>query len=107
MKPLKIYADFNYADPAGRLRLNCAGTKHDLERLKIQFSEGQTFLFGDEDLEVQGKTTFSNEEKIWVAEIDWGRIRDLNSTNAGPSQAGMTDSLSSDAGPISRDQAAT
>jgi hypothetical protein len=70
-----IYADFNNADPRGRLRLNSIGTIEDLSRLGIQLREGMRLTFHDEELEADGEAQFSPEEQLWVAHIDWRMIR--------------------------------
>jgi hypothetical protein len=70
-----IYADFNNADPRGRLRLNTIGTIEDLSRMGIELCEGLRLTLHDEELEADGEAQFSPEEKLWVALIDWNRIR--------------------------------
>jgi hypothetical protein len=77
-KPI-IYADFNNADRAGRLRLNCAGTIEDLSRQGIQLREGMHLTLHDEELEADGEAHFSSEEQIWVARINWQMIRQKRS----------------------------
>lgn len=74
IKPL-IYADFNNADAQGRLRLNCVGTTEDLEQQGICLGEGLTLLLYDEELEADGEAHYSAEEQMWVAAIDWERVR--------------------------------
>lgn len=56
-----IYADFHNADALGRLRLNCAGTARDLAAAGVRLADGEV--------------RFSEDERAWVAVIDWGRIR--------------------------------
>lgn len=73
-KPL-IYADFNNADPQGRLRLNCVGTIEDLSRQGVCLQEGMRLILHDEELETEGEVQFSSEEQIWVAIINWQRLR--------------------------------
>jgi hypothetical protein len=70
-----IYADFNNADPDGRLRLNCAGTSDDLARKEVHLEEGLPLLLHDEELEADGEAHFSATERIWVASIDWTKVR--------------------------------
>jgi hypothetical protein len=74
-----IYADFNNADPSGRLRLNCIGTIEDLARQGIHLREGLRLTLHDEELEVEGEVHFSPEEHLWVAEIDWNAVHDTTS----------------------------
>lgn len=80
----KIYADFQNADPQGRVRLNCNGTVEDLSRQQIELREGlHLILYADDvnakgeedDLLAEGVVTYSQEEHCWVAAIDWQAIR--------------------------------
>jgi hypothetical protein len=73
-RPL-IYADFNNADSGGRLRLNCIGTTQDLARLEVRLEEGLEVTLHDEEVQADGKVQYSDEERIWVANVDWGAIR--------------------------------
>jgi hypothetical protein len=73
-KPV-IYADLNNADAEARLRLNCVGTIQDLARLGVRLREGLEVTLHDEELEAEGEVHYSDEERIWVARIDWGSIR--------------------------------
>lgn len=70
-----IYADFNNSDTEGRLRLNCVGTVEDLSRKGIQLREGLPLTLHDEELEADGEAHFSSEEKVWVAVLDWQKVR--------------------------------
>ena len=71
----KISVDFNNADQKGRIRLNTVGTFRDIERLQIELKEGmEVLLDDDEGLTTTGHLMFSNEEKIWVAEINWDAL---------------------------------
>ena len=70
-----LYADFNNADPQGRLRLNVRGTLDDLARQKIRLEESMPVVVYDEELEADGAAQFSKEEQIWVAVIDWQLVR--------------------------------
>lgn len=72
-----IYADFNNADPQGRLRLNCAGTVQDLGRQGLQLRVGLKVLVHDEELEAEGEVGYSVDEQIWVARIDWSAVRQI------------------------------
>lgn len=73
--PPLLFADFNNGDPQGRLRLNCAGTMHDLSNQGIQLVPGLAVVLSDDELEADGIVQFSEDESIWVAAIDWNRIR--------------------------------
>lgn len=71
----KIFADFNNADRQGRVRLNTKGTFDDLEKLNVKLKPGLEIILNDNDeLEAKGIVEHSNEEKIWVARIDWNKI---------------------------------
>lgn len=73
-----IYADFNNADPNGRLRLSCSGTVSDLTRLGIVFKSGDRFIFSDGELSVEGIVEYSDSEARWVAVIDWDKVRTID-----------------------------
>jgi hypothetical protein len=83
IKP-RIYADFHNADTHGRLRLNCAGTLEDLNRLGIELHEGLQLTAYADDIDENGQldeliadavATYSDVERCWVAMIDWNAIR--------------------------------
>ena len=74
MSKSTILADFQNADPRGRLRLNCAGTISDLAAQNIVLRNGLSLTLRDENLEADGTVCFSPEEDVWVAEIDWQAI---------------------------------
>jgi hypothetical protein len=73
----KIFADFQNSDKLGRVRLNTVGTIHDLNRLGLVLHEGDELTLSSFELEVAGKVTYSAEECIWVATIDWNNIKEL------------------------------
>ena len=60
----RIFADFNNADRLGRLRLNCHGTKEDLEKLKLKLEENQRLGLYMDELECEGIVTYFTEENI-------------------------------------------
>jgi hypothetical protein len=70
-----IYADFHNADSRGRVRLNCIGTVQDLAEKGITLTDGLSLTLSDDELEVEGEVHFAEEERLWVAVIDWGEIR--------------------------------
>ncbi len=72
----QVYADFHNADKDGRLRLNCNGTIEDLTKLGISLSEGLELRLCMEDVEAIGKVTYSQDEDVWVAIVDWNAIND-------------------------------
>ena len=68
----KIFADFNNGDTSGRVRLNTNGSLSDIHKLGDKFKENIIVLLDDGDsLQVFGRVKYSDEEQIWVAEIDW------------------------------------
>ncbi|MEH2255189.1 hypothetical protein [Nostoc sp.] len=71
----RVFADFHNANAKGRLHLNCIGTIEDLANQSIELRDGQLLTIYSEDLEVDGVVQFSEEEKLWVAAINWERIR--------------------------------
>lgn len=78
--PPRIFADFQNADDQGRLRLNCRGTIDDLHQLQVTLEEGLNVVLYAEDIEVDGEVQFSRDESIWVAEIDWDDIRQVDTS---------------------------
>jgi hypothetical protein len=77
MNQARIFADFHNADVKGRVRLNCAGTIADIERHGIVLQDGQSLIIYSEELEVEGVVSYSEEEKLWTAVIDWDAIRSV------------------------------
>ena len=73
----RIFADFQNADLQGRLRLNCIGTIEDLSRQGTMLIDGGKLLIYSEELEADAVVSYSDEEKIWVAAIDWDKIREV------------------------------
>jgi hypothetical protein len=73
----RVFVDFHNADEQGRLRLNCIGTIEDLARQQTELENGQQLRLYSEDLEVDGVVQFSEDEKVWVATIDWNQIRQV------------------------------
>jgi hypothetical protein len=73
----KVFVDFHNADEQGRLRLNCIGTIEDLARQQAELENGQQLTLYSEDMEVEGTVQFSEDEKVWVATIDWNQIRQV------------------------------
>mgnify|MGYP003390310368 CR=1 FL=1 len=80
----RVFADFQNADPQGRLRLNCVGTIEDLAKQKIELHAGLGLTLYSEELEADGSVEFSDDEKLWVAAIDWNAMHSLESVNAAP-----------------------
>lgn len=70
----RIYVDFHNADRLARIRLNLASTEFDLEEQGIELKEGSPISMYQEQIQVDGIIRYSDEENIWVAEIDWWNI---------------------------------
>lgn len=80
----KIYADFQNLDDHNRLRLTCAGTSEDLARQGIDLHEGLVLTLYMDDADDQGQPDelladgvvhYNEEERVWVASVDWSAIR--------------------------------
>jgi hypothetical protein len=93
--PPRVYADFQNADPQGRLRLNCDGTARDLARQQVRLYDGLVLtLYSDDvddqgrldELEVTGVVQQSSEEQCWVARIDWSAVRHVSEQNGAQSE---------------------
>jgi hypothetical protein len=80
----KVYADFQNLDDAHRLRLTCAGTFSDLERQGVRLRDGLVLVLYTDDaddhgrpdeLRVEGVVSYDDEQRCWVAAIDWDDLR--------------------------------
>jgi hypothetical protein len=80
----KVYADFQNLDDSNRLRLTCAGTTADLARQGIQLKEGLVLTFYMDDADDEGRpdelladgvVRYDENERGWVAQIDWSAVR--------------------------------
>jgi hypothetical protein len=80
----KVYADFQNLDDFNRLRLTCAGTLEDLERQGLRLREGLVLtLYTDDaddlgrpdELRAEGVVHYDDDQRCWVAAIDWERLR--------------------------------
>ncbi len=67
----RVFADFMNSDRVGRVRLSCAGTVEDLQHLGLQLVPGLRLLLYNEEVEAEGVVEYSEEERRWVARIDW------------------------------------
>jgi hypothetical protein len=76
----RVFADFHNADASGRVRLNCAGTLHDLAAQGVTLRPGLALRLYSEELEADGVVEFSEQEKLWVAAIDWRAIAGARSS---------------------------
>ena len=73
----RVFVDFHNSDRLGRVRLNTVGTIQDLNRLGVVLREGTEILVYCHEAEAEAVATYSKEEGLWVATIDWSKIRDL------------------------------
>ena len=73
----RVHADFHNADEQGRLRPNCVGTIEDLSHHNSPLSRNQLLVLYREELELDGVVEYSENERLWVAHIDWSKIREL------------------------------
>jgi hypothetical protein len=89
----RVYADFQNLDDDNRLRLTCAGTRRDLERLGIELRPSMKLTVYSDDADDDGRPDeltaeavvhYNDAEKCWVAAIDWHAIRHA-SDEAAPS----------------------
>jgi hypothetical protein len=78
MRLSRIFVDFHNANEQGRLRINCIGTLEDLASQHTELENGQRITLYGEELEADGIVQFSENEKIWVAAIDWNQIRQVD-----------------------------
>lgn len=80
----RIFADFHNADPQGRLRLNCVGSIEDLAKQKVELFAGLGLTLYSEDLETDGNVEYSEQEKLWVAAIDWNAVHSSDAADGVP-----------------------
>jgi hypothetical protein len=73
----RVFVDFHNSDRQGRVRLNTVGTVEDLNRLGVVLRKGTEILLYCLEAETKAVVSYSTEEGLWVATIDWARIRDL------------------------------
>lgn len=80
----RVYADFHNLDDCNRLRLTCVGTIEDLARQGIELREGLILTFSMDDADDRGEPDellgdgvvhYDENERSWVASIDWSSIR--------------------------------
>jgi len=71
-----ISIDFQNADTEGRIRLNTNGSLRDIENIQL-YNGLQVILTDLDGLEAEGIIEFSDKENIWVAKIDWNKIKNF------------------------------
>jgi hypothetical protein len=70
----RVSVDFQNCDVLGRVRLNTVGTLQDLNNLGVVLQEGLEVHLYCMELEGDGTVTYSKEETLWVARVDWDQI---------------------------------
>jgi hypothetical protein len=73
-----VIADFNNADRCGRVRLSTVGSLESLARSGLRLVDGLAVRVHDDELEADGVASYSDDEGIWVAAIDWDAIRQIS-----------------------------
>jgi hypothetical protein len=68
---LPIVADFQNADPEGRVRLNCRGTRNELIARGLTLRPGDRITIYDEEFAAEGIVETNLTEGILVAIVDW------------------------------------
>jgi hypothetical protein len=92
IKP-RIYADFNGIERGGEedwLLLDGRGTLDDLNRIGLEFQEGEEALFYDDDEDDEGNPDDIQAEGVmkyhakykWVAVIEWDKIHHASDRSA-------------------------
>ncbi|WOL31441.1 hypothetical protein [Microcoleus phage My-WqHQDG] len=71
----RVSVDFNNADEQGRVYLTCVGTLQDLNQQGIQLVDGLVLLLYQEDLIAEATTKYDDEQRVWVAVVDWDHMR--------------------------------
>lgn len=93
----RVYADFQNLDDENRLRLNCAGTRRDLERQALELREAMALtLYTDgatddgrsDQLMADAVVHFPQAENCWLAAIDWQALRHASAERKLPRKTG-------------------
>ena len=69
-----VRVDFQNADEASRVRLNTAAALADIQRQQLALAAGLELLLVDAELGAKARAVFSDDEGIWVAEVDWDDV---------------------------------
>jgi hypothetical protein len=80
----RIWVDFQNTDTQGAVRLTSAGTITDLNNLGLILHEGIEVTLYCLELEADGVVSYSQEEKRWIAKVDWDKIRNRRTGSANP-----------------------
>jgi hypothetical protein len=85
MRP-RVYADFQNLDDENRVRLDTAGTRHDLARLGLQLADGLSLTLYTDDADEGGRpddllvdaVIRVGDDRGWVAQADWATLRHVS-----------------------------
>jgi hypothetical protein len=69
-----VRVDFQNADTHGRVRLNTAGAKTDIDAQSIDLRPGLRLSLVDAELTATGDVMWSDDEQLWVAGVDWDKV---------------------------------
>ena len=77
---LRIYVDFNTmtTDPQERVYINT----HMQPELAKRLRSGLVVTLFDEEMEVEARVEFDEQDYIWLGQPDWSTRRDLSSPNS-------------------------
>ena len=69
MKKDFVFVDFNNMAEGGQVRLDCVGTRDDLQRLGVQLENGMVLEVADGDLAATIIVRSSSASEHWCGEI--------------------------------------
>ncbi len=76
----RIFVDFHNSDRQGRVRLNTVGSLEDLNSQGVVLRQGMEIQLYCLESEINGVVSYSTEEGLWVAAIDWSALEDRSSS---------------------------
>lgn len=110
MKLPEIYGDFNNLDDHNRIRLTTLGSVTAIARLGIQLRDGLelTITMDDaddagnpDDLTADAVIRYNDEEKCWVAQIDWDQVKNRSEREQGREESAVLNEI--DLGALDQD----
>jgi hypothetical protein len=69
-----VRVDFQNADARGRIRLNISGAEQDIATQNIELRPGLWLHLVDAELAATGEVTWSDDEQLWVAVVNWDEV---------------------------------
>jgi hypothetical protein len=69
-----LRVDFQNADAQGRVRFNTTGAEADIAEQGIELRTGLRVRLLDAELAASGEVTWSDDEQLWVAAVDWDDV---------------------------------